>query len=224
MRVAVLRPEPGNADTCARLTVLGHDPIALPLFAVAPIAWTPPGGDYDGLLLTSANAPRHAGPRLARYATLPVLAVGAATAAAARAAGLAVARVGTGDAAALLAEPHGCSRLLHLGGEATTVAVGGPVAASVPVYANRPREVPPARILELAGARVLLHAPSAARRFAELADQAGLDRRQVALAALSPAVASAAGAGWAELRVAAAPNEAALLRLTAPACPPISEA
>lgn len=223
MKIAVLRPEPGNAETCERLMVLGHTPIPLPLFEVAPIAWTAPEGVFDALLFTSANAPRHAGPGLERYAGFPVLAVGAATAAAARAMGLNVARTGTRDAAALLDAPHGFTRLLHLGGVTTTVAVEGAIAASVPVYANRPCEVPLGAVRDLADALVLLHAPSAARRFAELADQAGLDRQQVVLAALSPAVAAAAGAGWREVRVAAAPNEAALLQLTAPACPPISE-
>lgn len=223
MRVAVLRPEPGNAETCKRLRALGHEPIALPLFEIAPRAWTPPEGDFDGLLLTSANAPRHAGPGLARVAHLPVLAVGEATAAAARGMGLSVACVGASDAAALLAAPHGFARLLHLGGEATTIGVGGAVAASVPVYANAPRGVPAAALRALAGACVLLHAPSAARRFAALADAAGLARAHVTLAALGPAVAAAAGPGWGAVCVAEQPSEAALLRLTAPARPPISE-
>ena len=41
-RVVVLRPEPGNADTCAKLRGLGLEPLAMPVFTVVPVAWTPP--------------------------------------------------------------------------------------------------------------------------------------------------------------------------------------
>lgn len=210
MRLAVLRPEPGNAQSCARARAAGFDPIALPLFEVAPRAWQPPPGPFDALLLTSANAARHAGTLPPALAALPVLAVGAATAAAARAIGLAVAFTGEGDAAQLLAAPHGFTRLLHLAGAEPSVAPGGPVAAQVTVYANRPRAVAPAAVRALAGSTALLHAPSAARRLAALAEAAGLARGSVAIAALSPAVAAAAGAGWRACAVAAAPQEAAL--------------
>src|SRR3546814_3953395 len=54
------------------------------------------------LLLTSAFAAREAGPEIARLATLPVYAVGDATARAAEAAGLTVAMTGTADAQPLL--------------------------------------------------------------------------------------------------------------------------
>ncbi len=79
--LAVLRPEPGNAATAARIAAAGARTIRLPLFAVGPLAWTPPDpAVHDALLLTSANAVRQAGPGLAGYRTLPVHAVGAAPA------------------------------------------------------------------------------------------------------------------------------------------------
>src|SRR3546814_9776925 len=53
--------------------------------------------DFDALLLTSAFAAREAGPEIARLATLPVYAVGDATARAAEAAGLTVAMTGTAE-------------------------------------------------------------------------------------------------------------------------------
>jgi uroporphyrinogen-III synthase len=57
--VAVLRPEPGNAATCARAATAGFAPLALPFFAVRAIAWaTPDPAHYDALVLTSANALR----------------------------------------------------------------------------------------------------------------------------------------------------------------------
>jgi uroporphyrinogen-III synthase len=72
--------------------------IAAP-FTVQPVAWDAPG-DVDALLIGSANAIRHAGPGLAAYAGLPTYTVGAATAQAAREAGLDVVAV----------DRAGCSR------------------------------------------------------------------------------------------------------------------
>ena len=75
-RVVVLRPEPGNADTCAKLRGLGLEPLAMPVFTVVPVAWTPPDfGGFDAVLLTSANAVRH-GALPDTLKALPVIAVG----------------------------------------------------------------------------------------------------------------------------------------------------
>ena len=102
--IAVLRPEPGNGATVAAIEAAGGMAIRLPLFAAAPVAWhAPDPAAFDALLLTSANALRHGGPELAALRSLPVHAVGGATAAAARQAGFAVAHAGTGDGAALVA-------------------------------------------------------------------------------------------------------------------------
>ena len=61
--LAVLRPEPGNGATAARIEELGFRAIRLPLFAVRALAWTmPDAADHDALLLTSANAVRFGGP------------------------------------------------------------------------------------------------------------------------------------------------------------------
>ena len=43
-RIAVLRPEPGNARTAAAVEAMGFAAIRLPLFAVVPLAWTVPDG------------------------------------------------------------------------------------------------------------------------------------------------------------------------------------
>ena len=60
-RVLVLRPEPGAAATVKRARARGLDAVAIPLFEIEPLAWeAPPAGGFDGLLLTSANAVRHA--------------------------------------------------------------------------------------------------------------------------------------------------------------------
>ncbi len=116
--LAVLRPEPGNAATVARIEALGLSAIRLPLFAARSLAWTPPDpAAFDALLLTSANAVRHAGAGLDALCGLPVVAVGEATARAARSAGLMVETVGAGDVASVV-QASGRTRLLHLAGRA----------------------------------------------------------------------------------------------------------
>jgi uroporphyrinogen-III synthase len=61
------------------------------------------------------------------------------------------------------------------------------------------------------GQVAMLHSPRAAQRFAALATT--IDRGAVRLAALSAAVADAAGSGWAERAIAAARDDAALVAL-----------
>jgi uroporphyrinogen-III synthase len=210
-RLVVLRPEPGNAATAARAAAAGFAVLRLPLYAIAPLAWDAPDPrDHDALVLTSANAVRHAGAGLARFTALPVIAVGEQTAAAAQDAGLAVAAVGSSDAAALatmLAE-RGVSRALHLGGRDHAAVAG--VSRTAAVYASEPVEIAPADLAEIAGHTALLHSPRAAHRLGELLDAADVPRTDVTLAAFSPAIAAAAGAGWRAIAIAAAPNDAAL--------------
>jgi uroporphyrinogen-III synthase len=203
----VLRPEPGNAHTCAALAAAGIVAHALPLFRVTPCAWEVPDPcDYDALLITSANAARHAGAGLARLAELPVVAVGAATARAARAAGLTVALVGSGDAQAAVAQAGAYPRLLHLTGRDRAGRLSLP---AVVVYASVAVVPPPAALDAARDAVVLLHSPRAAARFAALA--AALPRERVRLAALSAAVLAAAGVGWHSAEIAAAPTDLALV-------------
>lgn len=207
--VVVLRPEPGNGETAARLTASGAAVMRLPLFAVAPVAWTPPAPDSaDALLFTSANTLRHGGVGLDALRQLPVVAVGEATARAARAAGFAVAIVGDRDAAtvAATARAAGFDRLLHLGGRDRVSAGGGTIV----VYASEPVEVPCAAIGALPGSVALLHSARAARRFAELV---GAGRSSIRIAALSRAVAAAAGSAWESVAAAAQPTDAALVAL-----------
>jgi uroporphyrinogen-III synthase len=209
MRLAVLRPEPGNAATAARAEALGATVVRLPLFEVHPLAWIAPDpAQFDALLLTSANAVRHGGLQAMRR--LPVLAVGAATAKAARAAGFAVARTGSGDAAALLDDSPDFSRILHLAGR-DRAASGGRVTTAISVYASDPVAIAAEAIAALAGSIAVLHSARAAARFAELVDHAGLARDTLCLAAISAVVAQAAGSGWRAVTVAPVPSDAALL-------------
>lgn len=212
--IVVLRPEPGNAATVARLRSAGATVLSLPLFEVVPVAWqTPDPADHDALLLTSANAVRHGGAALAWLRALPVVAVGAATADAARAAGFTIAHVGDRDAGASIAaaDAGGRSRLLHLGGRESTVVAGGPVARSIIVYASEARAVTPDKLRQLPGSIALLHSARAADRLAGLIDSGGIARGDIAVAAISGKVAAAAGTGWEARLIAPTPDDDALI-------------
>lgn len=214
--IVVLRPEPGNAATAAAIEALGLTAIRLPVFEVHAIEWTVPDlTRFDALLLTSANAPRHAGPGLAALRALPVHAVGDATAAAARDAGLEVVAVGDRDGAALIAAAaaNGVRRGLLLGGRDRAVTSHPIIAETIAVYASEPIAVPVEALDQLAGSVVLVHSPRAARRVADLIDRAGVDRRTVRLAAISATAADAAGGDWERIAAAATPDAAALIAL-----------
>ena len=214
--IAVLRPEPGNTATAAAIEALGLTAIRLPLFEVHAIDWVAPDASrFDALLLTSANAPRHAGPGLAALRGLPVHAVGDATAAAARDAGLEVVAVGDRDGAALVAAAaaSGVRRGLLLGGRDRALASDPIIAEAIAVYASDPMAVPVEALDQLAGSVVLVHSPRAARRLADLIDRVGIDRRTVRLAAISAAAVDAAGGDWERIAAAAVPDDATLIAL-----------
>lgn len=224
--LVVVRPEPGNAATAGRARGLGFNVIQRPLFVIEPLVWTPPDPHrFDALLVTSANAIRHAGEGLAAIAALPVVAVGAASAVAARTAGLRVVATGDSDADAAIdvAKAIGLTRLLHLAGR-DRHDVGLPVAI---VYAGVERPAPPDMTRDWIDRIVLLHSARAARRVALLVDRDGTDRAAVALAAISAAALAAAGPGWRAAVSAPVPTDAALFdvvreRLTDRRAPGIS--
>lgn len=213
--VFVLRPEPGGAQTVARLRAAGLEAVRLPLFEVRALRWEPPDpGRFDALILTSANTLRHGGAGLARLAALPVYAVGAATAAAARAAGLDVVVTGSEGAAALIvqADAAGVRRALHLSGrDRTDVADRSVVQQRIAVYASVARKVAPGALAAVTGNVVLIHSARAAGRLALLARRHGVSRAKVRLGALSAGVAAAAGTGWEEVATAASPDDRALV-------------
>ena len=217
-RLAVVRPEPGASATVERARAIGLDAFALPLFEVAAIAWeVPPAAQFDALLLTSANAVRHGGAGLDELRGLPVHAVGEATAAAARAAGFEIASCGDGGVERLLEALPPDLRLLHLCGEHRTAVKPRQKIIALPVYRSTQLPAPEA-LHEIDGQAVAVHSPRAGQRLAELVDQAGIDRAAIRIAAISPAAAAAAGAGWDRIEVAETPADAALLALAARLC------
>lgn len=219
----ILRPEPGNAATVAAALDLGMEAIAAPLFTVQPVSWDTPG-DVDALLIGSANAIRHAGPGLAAYAGLPTYTVGAATAEAAREAGLAVIAVGSGGLQPVL-DTVTHPRLLRLAGQEHLPLTPPPHVRMIEriVYAATPLPLPrlAARLMlthALPGVAVVLHSAAAATHLAGEMDRLELPREKLHLIALGPRIAQAAGTGWAAIHTGPAPDERSLLALAHQVC------
>ena len=218
--VFVLRPEPGLAATMERGRAMGLPMEAMPLSAAEPVAWTRPAGTFDGILLGSANGLRLAGEGLRALADLPVHAVGEATAEAARAAGFAVATTGRGGLQRLVdgLPADRPLRLLRLAGEEhLPLAVPDHIAIETAVtYAIVHRPLSDSDAARLAqGGVVLLHSGASAQHFATECDRIGIDRAILSLAALAPRIGTSLSEGWQTLRVAATPDDAALLSLAA---------
>lgn len=214
MKLLVVRPQPGADATAARIGAAGHEPLLMPLFAVQPVSWDAPSADnYHGLLLTSANAVREAGPQLASFAHLSVYAVGKVTAAAAERAGHHVGHIGNGGADELLRDLRNC-RLLWLAGEDHR-KFGTDASVEIDlriVYRSAALPVPhDFREMLLQADHVLLHSARAAERFATIVGEQGLDRADISIATLSEHIAIAASEGWKSLRIASEPTDAALL-------------
>lgn len=217
----VVRPEPGNAATVAKARARGLEASGIPLFEIAPVDWrAPDAARFTGLLFTSANGVRRAGPKLADYLRLPACAVGEATADAARAAGFESVIAGDRDVSRLLAKVAtlGQHHMLHLSGEdVTPFDAHGIMVDRRIVYAAKALPDPPAFEATIAQWPVVLaHSARAAARLAELIPKA--ERMRITLVAISEHVAQAAGAGWEEVAVAAHPRDDAMLEVAAALC------
>jgi uroporphyrinogen-III synthase len=215
-RMIILRPEPAASVTAAQAETLGFEPVKVPLFATEKLSWTVPDpAEFDGILLTSANALRYAGPQLNRLKTLPVYAVGPVTAQAAKAAGFRLAAVGQRGVGTLLSKIRHDLRLVHLAGEdRLDYRLAWQKIAPINVYRSAEIEdVDPALI---DGKIVLVHSPRSGRRLAELV--AAKRRASMTVVAISEAAATASGDGWARVAVAERPLDSALLALAAKLC------
>lgn len=220
--ILAIRPEPGCQATVAAGNATGLAIEGCPLFEIRSLDWALPSGHFDGLLLGSANALRHGGPLVDKLVDIPVYTVGEATADAARQSGFAVVRTGHRGLQELLAAMAGEPlRLLRLGGREHVPLEPPPGIAIQAVIAYESIGLPmPVLVAERlkSGAVVLLHSAAAARHFAAECDRLAVHRGDIRLAALGPRIAHAAGTGWAEVRSAAEPNEAALLALVREMC------
>ncbi len=227
-----LRPEPGLAATLDKAGAMGLAITGSALSEIRAVDWDcPDPAGIDGLLIGSANAILHGGPNLARLTAKPVYAVGEATAAAARGAGFTVAMTGSGGLQGVLDAIAAPCHLLRIAGEEHVLLTppAGVSFAEVIAYRSVALPLDPAAPQLASGdALVLLHSAATARHFAAECDRLGLARAQIALAALGPRIADAAGAGWAVIHTADRPDEAALLQLAFDLCgkprsiPPVS--
>ena len=93
----ITRPEPGASDTARRVTAFGLLPVLAPCLTIQPLPLRVPAG-VQAVLVSSGNA---IPALLEALHGLPLLAVGDATAARARAAGFTRVHSADGDAAAL---------------------------------------------------------------------------------------------------------------------------
>ncbi len=221
--LVIIRPEPGNEATSTAARALRLEAHGFPLFEVVAKSWEAvPPDPYDALLIGSAQVFLHGGRGLAALRSLPVYAVGEATAAAARSAGFEVAHTGAGSLQALLGELDPAHRrLLRLAGQ-ERVSVSLPPKVSMEervVYASQPRPFP-AELAELLRqpAIALLHSAEAAHHLTAECVRLGIRRAPLRIAALSQRIAAAAGDGWGEVAVAAMPDDKALLALARQMC------
>lgn len=231
MRVLITRPREDAAALVATLAARGVDALVEPLIDIVPVADAKLDlSGVQAILLTSANGAR-ALAALSAARTLPVLAVGDATARAARAAGFAAVESADGDVtdlarlAAARCDPD-AGALCHIAGSAVAGDLAGRLSAAgftmhrQALYEAQTHDsLSPAATAALRDGgldAVLFFSPRTAATFVTLVTR-GVDplaARCGALVAfcLSAAVATAAaGVKWRAIHVASAPTQAALV-------------
>ena len=229
MRLLVTRPEPDAARTARALRERGHDAVVAPLLRMEPIA-AEFGGPFAAVVTTSANAARaimsHA--RISELTALPLLAVGARSADAARAAGFVDVRSADGALPELVrliaGEVQRGAQLLYLAGEdragdlAGDLARHGIAVETAVIYRVTAADALPgelaAVIQTLEGA--LHYSRRSAKTLLRLAERAGLLAPVLGLThyCLSEEIARVLrAAGATRIHVSARPDETALLSL-----------
>lgn len=239
MRVLALRPENAARRTAARLAALGHEAICAPVLEIHATDEPAPSGPFDAVIATSAQAFRFADAASLRpLIHLPLMCVGARTAAAARAAGFLNVVVETPDAARLVERMkdhmRAPKRLLYLVARdrkpvlETGLAAAGLIVAPWTVYEARAVSSLPGEAVEALREGTVdaaLHfSPRSAAIFCKLVANASLQDASLADASLADAarkllhVAISADAArelqcMPIVRVAAEPDEAHMLEL-----------
>jgi uroporphyrinogen-III synthase len=227
MRVAVTRPQADGERSAAALRARGHDVLLAPLMRVEPVA-ADLSGTWSAIAITSANAVATLkAPR--GILDLPLFAVGARSADAARAAGFAHVTSAGGDihdlARMLAARHRGTSPLLYLAGEDRAADLVGELARCGidarmrVVYRAATAPFPAALVAALrAGAldAALHYSKRSAENYLSGARAAGVETealglRQFCLSQQVAAPLQAAGAR--NIAVANRPDEAALVDL-----------
>jgi uroporphyrinogen-III synthase len=229
MRVLVTRPDPDASETASHLVARGHVALLAPLLKIEYV-----DGDWlelegtAAILATSANGVRALVRRTQRRDVL-LFAVGQQTAALARESGFRAVKSADGDAAALSALVSRTLRpadgvLVHAAGAEAAgklahdlTSAGFDVRSLVLYHAKAATNLPPkARgAIESGSLDAVLHfSYRSARVFREVVVAAGLQDacRALLMVCISAATArSLEGFPCRELRIAAAPNQEALL-------------
>ena len=227
--VLVTRPEPGLSETAEALAGMGFMPVGAPLLSIRSRHPALPQR-VQAILLTSGQAAAPLAALAPSLRTVPVLAVGDATAARARANGFEAVDSAAGDATGLVRiasarfDPTGGPLLLACGqGQGRAVAAAlrqaGFRTRRRCVYAVRPvRRLPEPALDALRSGRLdaaLFFSAAAAAAFVRVLPPC----LYAALAAIRAVVISPRaaeplrGLRWRSVAVAAAPNAAALLAL-----------
>ena len=219
MRIWITRAQPEAEATAERLRALGHEPVAAPLVEVQP---ADEALDLDGvgaLAFTSRNGLR-AFAVLWPDRSIPVFAVGDATARAAAEAGFKDVSSAAGDVVALAALI--ASRRQGLEGVVLHLAPEEPAgdlvqslralqipARSQSVYRTVPTDL---AVAPTGIDAVLIHSPKAARRLAEIPALHAAAPSQAAICISAAAAQPLEDLGFSEVLIASAPNETALLQ------------
>lgn len=224
--VLVTRPEPGAAETAARLAALGWRPVLAPALVLSPRDAPLPAA--QAVVVTSPAAPRSLP---AGLHGLPLFATGPASADAARAAGFTRVEGAEGEAVSLAAlvarrlDPADGPLLLAVGagyGRDLAAALrtrGFAVHRRVVYVAREATGLPAEADGALRAGRIgaaLFFSPRSARAAMGMIEQAGLRPAagRVAALALSPRIASILAAWrWARIAVAKTPHQDDLLAL-----------
>ena len=208
----LLLTRPRSETTAEKLRAAGHTVTAAPLMAFETVPWH---AERPAAVMLTSPQGAHAAPATWQ---VPTYVVGSATAHAARAAGYQDVRTGTGTVQTLVNRiaADGFTTILHLAGQDRTRFTIPPGLTIETKTVYRARLLPLDAIPE--SDFVLLYSARTAAHFAAECTRLQAARAGISLAALSPAIAAAAGSGWHSIITAAAPNEDALLAAIDAAC------
>jgi uroporphyrinogen-III synthase len=229
MKVIITRPSPDAESLAAEIAEIGADPVFSPVMAILPRTVVIDLVGVKALAFTSANGVR-AFTAIEDARNLPVFAVGAATAGAARAAGFGEVLAADGDVeslASLIAQSKPLGPVLHLAGRERAgdlvrlLAGRGVDARRAVIYDGVETEhlSPQARAVladETQNPAVVFFSPRSAALFLGQAARAGLAARlqnAVALCLSEEVAAAARKARWSAVLVAGARDASAVSEL-----------
>lgn len=239
MRLLITRPAANAAPLAEKLAALGHDVVMSPVIEIYPTETPlpPRAADYAALALTSANGVHALAAKLPANPTekqawqaLPAYAVGPQTAAALSAYGWQDIGQAAGDVDSLAAliraniAPAG-KPILHVAGRHRAGNLQAALAAqniachlSMLYAADAAAALSPAACAALADTEepidaVLVYSQRSAQHFIKLGMGIQMSQKPLAFC-LSETIGALMGAAGYETRIAAHPNEAAMLALT----------